>query len=187
MYDIGCLLNFVVDQYNIIDYSIFTRLIEFVIGIVVAKCYLSKKNGYLFNSRWGLLIGIAIAFFGRILMSSNFHNSLGFDGVVARVFDLPLLTAGMGLVIINTLQHRSYFTYLMESRIINSIGKYSYSMYLWHWFVAAALSQNFKNVGGLSPFLMVNLIFLLSIVILYPVSKLSYVLLESSYFRRNHS
>ena len=170
------------DPFNIINYSIANRLVEFLAGILAARIYLDGRKERIFQTTSGLIIGVAVAFTGRFLMSADMQERTDMIGLSSRMMNLPLLTAGFALVIINALQHRTWFAALMETRIFTSIGKYSYSMYLWHWVIADQLTRYCIWHWSFSPFLQVNLIFLMSVTILYPVSILSYKMFESFYF-----
>jgi len=114
-------------------------------------------------------------------MSSGFQERQDVAGLISRVFNLPLLTAGLSAMIVSTLLSRTGFTLLLESKVFTSIGKYSYSMYLWHWLIASYVVQVVKVY--MSGFLGVNTAFIISIALLYPVSVLSFSLFESIYFR----
>ena len=173
-----------IDPFNIINYSIANRLIEFLAGIVAARIYLDRRQEWIFKSVPGLIIGVAVAFSGRLLMSAGMQERADMIGMISRMMNLPLLTTGYALVIVNALQYKTHFSTLMENKILTSIGKYSYSMYLWHWVVAEQLTRYCTKQWTFSPFLQVNLIFLLSVAILYPVSIVSYKLFESFYFNR---
>lgn len=172
------------DFYNIIDYSILNRLIEFLVGIIAAYFFLEKIKFYLFNSWFGLSVGVSIAFLGRFCMSRQMQDAPHLIGFLAKSFDLPLLTLGMGIIILNSLNKSSWLTKFLESKIMNRIGKYSYSMYLWHWLIAGSLSAFWINHFPSDPFVMTNIVFIISLVILYPLSSLSFALFESQYFKR---
>ncbi|MEO8413549.1 MAG: acyltransferase [Ginsengibacter sp.] len=172
------------DPFNIINYLIVNRLIEFIIGIAIAYLYLKGNKSWINKRISGLFIGIAIAFAGRLLISAGFANRTDLAGMMARVLNLPLLTLGFGVAILNTLQNTSFFSRFLESKLMTSIGKYSYSMYLWHWVVAERMVFFLKGIGNFNLFLQVNLVFILSLLVLFPISKLSYILFESIYFNK---
>ena len=172
-----------VDPFNIINYSITNRIIEFLSGIVIAKLYLEKSDKWFCNSNIMIGVGVLIAFTGRLFMSASFQDRADFAGVFFRVMNLPLLSTGYALIIINSLNSSSYFSKFVGSKFMTFIGKYSYSMYLWHWIIAAYMSNlflvYFKDTITLGLFLS----FIFSVIILIPVSMISYHLLESVYFK----
>ena len=187
---IGCLLfRYLIwlpnhDPHNIINYSIANRLIEFLTGIVAARIYLDNRKEWIFHSLFGLFLGVVIAFSGRILMSAGLQERADLAGSIARTMNLPLLATGYALVIVNTLQYKTLFSTFLESNVLTSIGKYSYSMYLWHWIVAETLTKFALDNWHVNTFLTVNLVFIISLAVLYPLSKLSYYLFESFYFKK---
>ncbi len=170
------------DPYNIIDYSIANRLVEFLMGVMAAKLYLSKTSKWYLNSMKGLLLGVTIAFAGRLLMTAQLQERMDIIGVLSRTFNLPMLTFGYGLVLINALNFESAFSAFMRSKLMQLVGKYSYSMYLWHWIVTENLTRYMLGKWNIDGFAAVNIIFLLSMLILIPLSALSYHFLEAYYF-----
>jgi len=174
------------DEFNIINYSLPSRLIEFAMGIIMAELFLSQRLLH-FQNIIALIFGVTLAFTGRVFLSAYFHFRADSMGVFARTFDLFLLSAGYAIVILNTLSLRSAFSRFLESGVMTSIGKYSYSMYLWHWLVAEKLSAIVKSVLNLNSFVAVNITFFLSLILLYPMSLISYKLFEAPYFRKRYS
>jgi len=172
------------DHYNLINYSIFNRLVEFLFGIIVARIYLQKRQEKILNSKLMILAGFIIAFLGRILMSSIFQDRTDIIGYFSRVLNIPILTAGYSLMIINSLNVNSIFSKMLESKFFIFIGKISYSMYLWHWIIAEAISIYIRNNITSNNLNGLLITFFLSFIILIPISKLSYFLFESFYFKR---
>ncbi len=175
------------DMYNFINYSIPNRLIEFIMGILAAKVFIDNRTERIFNSIPGLFFGVFIAFAGRMMMTAGLENRTDIIGIASRTLNLPFLTLGYAIVIINTLKMRSMFTLFLETRIMTSIGKYSYSMYLWHWIIAENISTYANLHWNFDSFLKVNIVFILSVLILYPLSMLSYAMFESLYFKKRKS
>ena len=171
------------DAFSIISYSIPNRLIEFLMGVVAARIFVDHRREWIFQSWVGLLIGLAAALSGRFLMSASFNYREDIIGVAARVFDLPLLSMGYALVIVNVLLRRSIVTSMLEHPFLTRIGKYSYSMYLWHWIVSALISHWIKDILTLDGFIELNIAFALSFFVLYPLSFVSYRILEDYYFQ----
>jgi peptidoglycan/LPS O-acetylase OafA/YrhL len=174
------------DVNNIINYSLPNRIIEFINGIVIAKLYLSNKKRWFTHSSFMIVVGVAIAFAGRILMSTYFQDRQDIIGYISRVINIPILTAGYAIIVINTLNSKSIFSRFMGSTLMSFLGKFSYSMYLWHWLIAENISKLSMNYfhGNQVPTLLFS--FILSILILIPISMLSYYLFESFYFKKKH-
>ncbi len=172
-----------IDPFNIINYSIPNRIIEFLSGIVMAKLYLDKSNHWFCNSNFMIIVGFFIALAGRLLMTAYFQDRTDLLGVFSRVLNLPFLSLGYAIIIINSLNTSSYFSNFMGSPIMTFIGKYSYSMYLWHWVIAGlfctTLSSYFKDNQVLGLFIS----FAASVLALIPLSMISFHLFESFYFK----
>lgn len=174
---------FSVDEYNIINYSILNRLSEFLAGIVIAKAYKEKSDKWYFNSLSVLVIGILLSFCGRILMSDSLINHNNFlIGYFSRVFNLPILSFGFALVIINTIHVKTFFSRIVNSKVFVFLGKYSYSMYLWHWVIAEYICGYISShyIAHSSSLLLFS--FFVSLILLFPISVFSYYLFESFYF-----
>jgi len=170
------------DAFSIINYSIFNRLIEFMMGVIAAGLYLNNSSGWYCRSYWGIVVGILLAGVGRVLMTVGFHYREDSLGIAARVFDLPLLTMGYALLIVNTLSHPSIVKSFLETKFMSLIGKYSYSMYLWHWIISGIVVNQLRDLLTISPFINVNALFVLSVIVLLLVSFISYILFERFYF-----
>jgi len=179
----GILASITNDPFNLVNYSIFNRLIEFVLGIIIAKLFIDEKKGLLISSKIGLFIGLAVAVFGRLLMLRCFKEHSGIIGWFARSFDLQFLAGGMALVIINVLNTETLFKRFLESWFMTYVGKVSYSMYLWHWLIAGVVVHFFLSKVVINGFLGVNVAFVVSLLILIPISLISYYLFESIYFK----
>jgi peptidoglycan/LPS O-acetylase OafA/YrhL len=173
------------DPFNVLNYSIPNRLIEFIMGVIAARVFVESRKEWIFKSFAGLAVGIFIALAGRVMMSAAFSGRADWVGLMSRVLDLPLLSMGFSIMIVNVLQHRTFFTSVLEHNILTKIGKYSYSMYLWHWLIAGAFSYQLKDLLQLDPFLEVNIAFVLSLLVLYPLSLISYRLFEAYYFKKS--
>lgn len=175
------------DSFNIINYSIANRIIEFLMGMLVARMYLQRNQFWFLNANIMLPIGAFLAFGGKILLSTYFHNRIDLLGYLAKVLDLPLLSFGFALLIINSLNKVSWFSQWLESDHMLNLGKISYSMYLWHWIVAEKTAVLVKNSVTTNPLIGLLITFLATFLILIPISKISYTLLESFYFKRRQS
>ena len=75
-----------------------------------------------------------------------------------------------------SLNGKSVLRSFLETKFMNRIGKYSYSMYLWHWIVAYTVVYYGKGIATIP--------FIISLLILFPVSLISYVLFERFYFQK---
>jgi peptidoglycan/LPS O-acetylase OafA/YrhL len=172
---------------EVIKTSIFYRFIEFSYGILI--CYLFSNNVSLpkyLRGTPGLVLGILLLFVGRTLDTTEVINKFlgtGMD-IVLRVGSFPILTLGYATITISLLYSNTIFTKIVSSRIMTSIGKVSYSMYLWHWLIGketATIVKMYLSVNATSMWVAYGL----EIIILFPVSLLSYNLFEKFYFNRS--
>jgi len=164
--------------------AIWYRFIEFGTGIVAGKLYLENYKLPTFLRGWqGFLLSFAIAYLGRIFIVTEFVARFKQYAFIVRAFGEPLMTFGFGLMLYGLITSDSIFRKLICARPILFIGKISYSMYLWHWLISVAISNGvLVHIGaGIPAF---YLAFALSVLILIPVSWLSYRLFEAPYFKK---
>jgi peptidoglycan/LPS O-acetylase OafA/YrhL len=171
------------DPYNIINYSIVNRFFEFGIGMVLCKHYLENKIPKFMQSIWFFIIAFAIAFVGRVLLTAAFQNRTDLIGVFSRTINIPLLSLGFALMIGACLGKENLISKFISNKFFLYIGKYSYSMYLWHWMIAAIVSNFAKKYINVSDFNNVNIAFILSVILLIPISIASYKWFEAFYFK----
>ena len=193
--DILMLLSFVarlwlfgVHQNGLDDLSltdrIYVRFIEFGWGILACRFYNEgKKLPSILNGVAGFIIAFVIAYTGRIFMTTEaarFWPSIGF---VFKALAEPIMTLGFALMILNVITSESLVSRFLMLRIWQFIGKISYSMYLWHWFITLLVSDYIKAKMGIS-LAGLGMSFLISILILVPVSWVSYMIFEQFYFKK---
>jgi peptidoglycan/LPS O-acetylase OafA/YrhL len=162
-----------------------TRLIEFLWGVGVAFAFTRQKvlprplRGGL-----GFVLGAAITFAGRMLMVQDVWRHLGRCILLAQVMGHVVLTLGYAIVMWNVLASTSVFQRLLSTRGMLVIGKWSYSIYLWHWFPSQLISNAMLHRMG-PTLLAQNLAFALTLVVVLPTAWASYKIFEAPYFRRS--
>ncbi len=164
------------------DCSLLSRLIEFLIGIVVARLYLEKiKLPLLFRGVMGFAIGSLIMLAGRALMMDSVVNSVMRPLVLA--FNTTVLATGYGIILWNVIASDSVPATALRSRPMQWLGRVSYSFYLWHWFPAVWIGAAVSDSMGGSP-LAPLIASVIAICVVSAVAWLSYVLCEAPYFSR---
>jgi peptidoglycan/LPS O-acetylase OafA/YrhL len=166
-------------------YQLPPRLMEFLWGVMVGQLYLSNTQ----PPRWlrngiGALLALAVAFAGRLLMMTEVVHAAGRFAPLCTVAGVPLLSLGYALIVWNVILTPSVFQRALCSRPALVVGRYSYSLYLWHWYPLmwmggfAAHRMGQTNVG-------LGVTFLFLLVVLIGIASLSYRLFEAPYFERS--
>jgi len=169
---------------TIVSDRIWYRFAEFGFGILAARFYLQqKKLPAVLTGNFGFLFTLCIAFGGRLLMTTEASRKFGSFGFFSRAMAEPLLTFGFAIMILNLLDSDSVFRRIISSKFFLLIGKVSYSMYLWHWLIAAELSYFIIRVHGISELNMM-VAFIITIALLLPISLISYKIFEAPYFKK---
>ena len=164
-----------------------SRLVEFAWGMCVARLYtLQKVPPKVLRAERGLLIAFVITYFGRLLMVTEVVNLTGSFGYICKTMAEPILTLGYSLILWNVVSSESIFQKLLSHTSVQAMGRWSYSLYLWHWWPCLWIGESLVNHFGSSP-LTQNLALILSLAVLIPFSWLSYSFLEAPYFRWQQS
>lgn len=163
------------------------RLVEFAWGICVARLYtMQKMPPKLLCGEKGFVIGFAITYVGRLLMVTEVINLAGSFGYICKIFAEPVLSLGYSLILWNVISSNSVFQQWLSHPIAQGVGRWSYSLYLWHWYPCLWISQVIVKNFGVNP-LTQHIALALSLAILVPFSILCYHFLEAPYFRRRQS
>lgn len=164
-----------------------SRLVEFAWGILVARLYsLEKIPPKILRAETGFLLAFAIAYLGRLLMVTEVVNLAGSFGYISKTFAEPVLTLGYSLMLWNVISSKSIFQEWLSHPSVQVIGRWSYSLYLWHWWPCLWISQLIVKQFGSTPFTQ-YIALAISLAILIPFSYFSYSLLEAPYFRKRQS
>jgi peptidoglycan/LPS O-acetylase OafA/YrhL len=160
------------------------RLVEFLYGIVVARLYLSDvRPPRLLQNAGGFLLGLGVAYVGRMLMVTEVCGACGRFAPECLAASIPLLGLGFALILWNVISSHSLFQRVLSSAPAVLVGRYSYSLYLWHWIPSILLARwaiEWMGLGNVSLEITFGLFMLLAI----PLAGISYRLLEAPYFQR---
>jgi len=160
------------------------RLIEFLYGIVVARLYQENaRPAWWLRGATGALIGLAVAYAGRMLMVTEVVRAAGRFGPTCLVASVPLLALGFAMILWNVISSPSIFQRALSSAPALLIGRYSYSLYLWHWIPCLWLSRQMSERFAKSN-LCFEITFALFMLLAIPFAGLSYRFLEAPYFRQ---
>lgn len=163
-------------------FTTYCNIGHFAWGILVGWLYTTRKLVRFFSRWWSLLAGLLLAYTGRIFIYSQ---ALVLEGSARYIFQATgplLMTMGFASMIFSCLENEA-LSRIWGNRVLANLGRVSYSFYLWHALILGGVYEIFKDhLPGTAAgtFALMGI----TLVILIPVSYLSYHLLESFYFRR---
>jgi peptidoglycan/LPS O-acetylase OafA/YrhL len=160
-----------------------TRLIEFIWGMCAGRLHIERREPpHVLRGSLGFFLGVAAVYAGRTMMVTEVLRFAGPGAYLLQVLSEPVMTAGYGLLVWNVLSSQSPFRRLLSNEYLQAIGRWSYSLYLWHWWptvwIAGFVSSQLGSNAGAQ-----YLGLALTLAVLLPVAGFSYLLLERPYFR----
>jgi peptidoglycan/LPS O-acetylase OafA/YrhL len=166
-------------------YTIFCNFGHFAWGILLAWLYTNRWGIAFFSKPMSILAGFTLAYTGKLLFFSAFLAKMGGFGFVFQTLGPLIMTMGFACMIFSCLESKTLST-IWGNKYFSALGRVSYSFYLWHAFILEIVFEHFKNIipwTGPGVFLLM----LIVLIILIPVSFISYRLFESFYFRMQPS
>ena len=163
-------------------YTIFANYEHFGWGILLGLVYERNLLQHTFLSRpTGFFTGVFAAYLGKLFFYAGF---LVYAGKAAFLFESvgPLImTLGFAMIILASLRN-AWLNQLLSNRVLVFVGRISFSFYLWHLLVVKTCFTYFQAFlpEGAAGVLVLGL---LTLIILIPLSLLSYNLFESFYFK----
>jgi len=161
-------------------FTTYCNLGHFAWGILVGWLYTTRKLVRFFSRWWSLLVGLALAYAGRIFIYSQALVLEGSERYIFQATGPLLMTMGFACMIFSCLENEA-LSRIWGNRVLASLGKISYSFYLWHALVLEIVYRAFKDH---LPWTAAGVFTLMAaaLAILIPFSYLSFRLLESIYF-----
>ena len=160
-----------------------SRLGEFILGMGIARLYVLKKSlPKILKYEQGFLIGFIMTYIGRILMVTELVKMSGSVGFIFQTLAHPVVSLGYSIILWNVISSESIFQKLLSHQLFQVIGRWSYSLYLWHYWLSFLIVEYLVNSFGESTIIL-NASLFISLVILIPISWWSYYYLETPYFR----
>ncbi|MFC4261279.1 acyltransferase family protein [Ferruginibacter yonginensis] len=167
-------------------YTIMGNFGHFVWGIIIGRLYqTSKATTWPFKSWVGFIVGLVIAYMGKVFYYSAWVTKMGTFGFLFETIGPLLMTFGFAYMILVSLQHPTIGK-IIGNKYLAFVGKISFSFYLWHALLLDVCFGVFQQYLPNGPLQLVSLYILTTLVII-PISYLSYWLLESFYFRLQKS
>ena len=183
LFALGLCMNFIftADENK---YHLVTKVCHFTLGIFAAVIFLEKKvKPQILTQYWGLFLGIIAMFFGRYTMSDAYvHNANNLISLFSKALGPIFLVGGFTLVMLNTITSEKTGKWLANP-VLQFYGKISYSVYLWHYFLLSLVLpylQKISIVASLQPVFL----FLMSMLVITPVSYASYYFIERLYLNK---
>lgn len=165
------------------DYSILSNLGHFSWGIMLSFIYFKKINfPHFLKTYWGFFFGIGMAYFGKSLFYSGTLEVVGQYSFLLQAFGPLLMTLGFSLMILSSLSH-SKVNKLLGSKPLVALGRVSYSFYLWHGLLLG-FTYDFLKPFLPANFIGVAVLMIGVLIILIPISHISYKIFEAPYFRK---
>ena len=157
---------------------------EFCWGIVVAYFYArGAPSPRCLRGAGGFLFGSMVAYCGRTMMVTEVVALAGKFGPLVRVLAEPVMTLGCGMVLWNVVNSTSVFSRILIWEPMQRVGRWSYSIYLLHWWPCWALTRMITHRFGQNAPAQLSA-FVLVVAIIVPMGALFYRLFEASYFQR---
>jgi len=157
------------------------HIVEFAWGIAVAVAHTggTRLPAWLRGAR-GVLIALALAYAGRVLRSHEIM-SLGGVGTTARALADPIMTCGFAGLLWSALHVESPLHRPLSTAPMRRLGRWSYSLYLTHWWIATWVSAQVRARLG-DQLWTTAAAFACTLAIVVPVSWLLYSWVEAPYF-----
>lgn len=161
------------------------RVVEFAWGIVIAQFFHDRlKLPVLLRGAHGFILASLVVLMGRVVMTSEAFSLGGGYGNWVRAFGEPILTLGCGLMLWNVISSESFFSRILSSRPATQVGRWSYSIYLWHWIIAG-ICLDFLARFGMPDFAHQHTTFFMTLMFLLPISAFSFHWLERPFLKGN--
>jgi peptidoglycan/LPS O-acetylase OafA/YrhL len=161
--------------------TIFFRGLEFGCGSIAARLLI--KNNAFFKKRFlWLMLFIAITYAGRVLISKQV---LSLSANYCNLFKLSgyaFMGTGFAGILYQSVVSVKWLNFILGNRLFKKMGRISYSFYLLHPLVYPVIAtytiQLMPSLKGITAPVVTTII---SAVILYPLSLVSYNLLEKPF------
>lgn len=160
---VGTQLPFTTVLQNPVKDSVLARIDDFMIGVVVAKLYVSGQLRAV--PQWLLAPGVALVVLSGLGWDLTLQGKLP---AVTRAFFNLATSTGFACVLMSSLSERSRVAVLLSWWPLRVAGAMCFSLYCWHYWVLQATNPNSLQIETAVPFLLVTL----------GVSLLSYKFIE---------
>jgi len=172
---------FLKDQSDLLTDQILFRYVEFAAGIVAARILI--KNTIQLKMRWlWLILFIIVTYAGRVFISKSVLNLSANYYNLFKLIGFGLMGAGFAGILYMALTSVKWLNAFLGNYVFKQVGRVSYSFYLWHGFMCPVttyyVTTYLPQLKGISGPMAATFI---GLIIIYPISMLSYNLLEKPF------
>jgi peptidoglycan/LPS O-acetylase OafA/YrhL len=166
--------------------QIMFRYFEFMWGILVGKILLAHPNFQIKHRFFYILSFVIITYAGRVIISKPILSLLPNYYNIFKLLGFTLMGLGFGGIVYMAVTSKHKLKLILGNKVLSFIGKISFSFYLWHGFVHQAVGRYvMATFPKLSNILAPLTTFFISVIILIPLSALSFSILEKPFMARN--
>jgi peptidoglycan/LPS O-acetylase OafA/YrhL len=165
---------------NILTDQLLFRGVEFALGILSARVLLKNIGKIRFRAVWAVLF-LLITYSGRIMISKQVLSLSASYYNLFKLLGFGLMSCGFAGILYLSVTSTGWLNKILGNTPFKIMGKISYSFYLWHGLVIELVSHYtyamLSSKGIIGPVVST----LISTIILYPLSVLSYNYLEKPF------
>ncbi|MDB5150372.1 MAG: hypothetical protein JWQ57_4392 [Mucilaginibacter sp.] len=161
--------------------TIIFRGVEFGCGVIAARLFI-KNDAFLKNRILWLIACIIITYSGRILVSKPILNLSYYYYNLFKVFGFTLMGLGFAGILYLSVTSVKWLHLILGNRVFKTMGRVSYSFYLLHGLtIPVIVPLTITYMPFLKGIMAPAVSTLIAAIILFPISMLSYNLLEKPY------
>jgi len=166
---------------DLLTNTILFRGVEFSFGILAARL-LIKNNAFFKNKILWFITFVIIIYTGRVFISKtvlslsvNYYN-------LFKLFGFALMSCGFAGILYLSVTSVKWLNIFLGNRLFKTMGRISFSFYLLHALVFPVIAGYVMEFLPLTKGIIAPLITtVISAFILYPISRLSYAILEKPF------
>ena len=169
------------DQSDQFTLTLLFHGIEFGCGVIAARL-LIKNNSFFKNRILWLALFIVITYLGRVLISKQVLNQLATYYNLFKLLGFTFMGLGFAGILYLAVTSVKWLDVILGNKVCKTMGRISYSFYLLHPLIYPAIGaytvQFLPLLKGIAAPVFTTVI---SALILYPISLLSYNILEKPF------
>jgi len=169
------------NRFDLLTDQLLFRGIEFACGILAARVVINNV-ALKVNRILALLFFIIVTYTGRVLISKSALNLSENYYNLFKLFGFTLMGAGFAGILYLSVTSTKWLNLVLGNRLFKTMGRISYSFYLWHGLVQPVIAIYVIKYMPIGKGMIAPIITTVaSTIILYPISQLSYNILEKPF------